>query len=60
VGTGDLSIDEIVSKEKQALINNAVSKHGTVSLKALIDDLPKEITYGEIRMVLAVNKTAES
>lgn len=60
VGTGDLSIDEIVSKEKQALINDAVVKHGPSSLTTLINDLPKEISYNEIRMVLAANKIADA
>ncbi|MES1227013.1 MAG: helix-turn-helix domain-containing protein, partial [Bacteroidota bacterium] len=57
VGTGDLGIDEIVSKEKQALINEAVARHGPASLTTLINNLPKEISYNEIRIVLAANKT---
>ena len=60
VGTGDLGIDEIVSKEKQTLINDAVAKHGPLSLTALIDNLPKDISYNEIRMVLAANKITEA
>ena len=60
VGTGDLDIDEIVSKEKQALINEAAATHGTLNLKILVDNLPKSISYGEIRMVLAANKITEA
>ena len=60
VGTGDLSIDEIVSKEKQGLIVDAVAKYGTESITALIDSLPKEVTYAEVRMVLAANKISEA
>ncbi|MEP7255683.1 MAG: helix-turn-helix domain-containing protein [Ferruginibacter sp.] len=60
VGTGDIGIDEIVSKEKQALINEAAAIHGTLNLKALVDNLPKSISYGEIRMVLSANKITEA
>lgn len=56
VGTGDLSIDEMVSKDKQVLIHDAVAKHGHLSLTTLINNLPKEISYNEIRMALAANK----
>jgi len=60
VGMGNLSIDDVVSKEKQVLINDAVAKHGIVGLTALINSLPKEISYNEIRMVLAANKITEA
>jgi hypothetical protein len=60
VGTGDLGIDEMVSKEKQALINEAVARHGPASLTTLINNLPKEISYNEIRMVLAATKITEA
>ena len=56
VGTGELNVNEFMSKEKSSLINNVVVKFGSSSLKVLIDNLPKEISYNEIRMVLAANK----
>lgn len=55
IGTNEINIDEIVSKEKQLLIKEVAIKHGTSSLSVLIADLPKNISYGEIRMVLAAN-----
>lgn len=58
VGTGEISIDEMVSKEKQKLINESVAKYGAQSLKTLADSLPANISYGEIKMVLATNKIA--
>ncbi len=59
VGTGDLSVDEFVSKEKRVFINEAVAKHGAASLSVLVANLPKDISYGEIRMVLAANRITE-
>ncbi len=56
VGTGEIDINDLVNKEKQKLINEAVAKHGILSHKTLIDSLPKDISYGELRMVLAANK----
>jgi hypothetical protein len=60
VGTNEINIDEMVSKEKQALIKDAAVKQGTSSLSVLIAHLPKNISYGEIRMVLAAKKIAEA
>jgi hypothetical protein len=53
VGTGEIDINNLVTKEKQKLINDAASKHGISSHKTLIDNLPKDIGYGELRMVIA-------
>ena len=58
IGNGDIDINTLVSKEKQKLVNDAVVIHGTLSHKTLIDNLPKDIGYGELRMVLAANKVA--
>ena len=38
-------------------IKDAVAIHGALSHKTLIDNLPKSISYGEIKMVLAAEKT---
>jgi hypothetical protein len=59
VGTGDIEINELVSSEKQQLIAAAVTEHGQHSLSSLIQNLPKDISYGEIRMVIAASKTIE-
>ena len=57
VFTGEINIDDVVSKQKQQLIKDAVLIHGLLSHKTLIDNLPKDISYGEIKMVLATGKT---
>lgn len=59
VETGDIDINEFVSVEKQKLITGAVAEHGTENLSTLIHHLPKDISYGEIRMVIAANKSSE-
>jgi Helix-turn-helix domain len=38
------------------LIKEAVKIHGRESLKIIKENLPEDITYGEIRMVLAAEK----
>ncbi len=48
-----LMAGEIVAHEKIKLILNAKAQTNTTSLKALKEALPPEITYGEIRCVLA-------
>jgi hypothetical protein len=53
IAEGEINIDDVVSKQKQQLIKDAVAIHGSLSHKTLIDNLPKDIGYGEIRMVLA-------
>jgi cytidylate kinase len=57
VFTGEINIDDVVSKQKQQQIKDAVVIHGSLSHKTLIDNLPKDISYGEIKMVLATEKT---
>ncbi len=54
VASGEIHIDEIVSKEKQELIKTAIKIHGKSGTKNLKDHLPESISYGEIRMVIAV------
>ena len=60
VGTGDIDINDLVGKEKQKLINDAAARHGFTSHKTLIDNLPKDISYGELRMVLAAGNITKS
>jgi hypothetical protein len=59
VGNGEINIDDLVSKEKQKLIKDIATVHGLFSHKTLIDNLPKNISYGELKMVLATIKTSE-
>jgi len=53
ISTGELDIDELVAPDKQELIEAAIAKYGRLGLKQLKDNLPEEISYGEIRMVAA-------
>lgn len=54
ISTGELDIDELVKPDKQELIEAAIAKFGRLGLKQLKDNLPEEISYGEIRMVAAL------
>ncbi len=53
---GAIDINDLVSPKKQQLVLNAVAIHGLLSHKTLIDNLPADFTYGEIKMVLAAQK----
>ena len=56
VASGEIDINKIVSEEKHSLIKGAAKTHGRESFKTLKDNLPENITYGEIRMVMAAEK----
>lgn len=56
VASGEIDINKIVSEEKHSLIKEAAKTHGRESFKTLKDNLPENITYGEIRMVMAAEK----
>ena len=49
---GKLSLDEFVKHAHQELIKKAAEKHGRLSLRILKENLPDNISYGSIRMVL--------
>ncbi len=53
IANGDLDINIFVQTDKQLAIKKAAELFGSESLKVLKDNLPEEINYGEIRMVLA-------
>jgi ATP-dependent DNA helicase RecQ len=53
ITTGELDINTFVKEDKQELIAEAVHKYGRLSLKLIKDNLPEEISYGEIRMMVA-------
>ena len=57
IGDGQIEINDLVSAKKQQLILDAVAIHGALSHKTLIENLPADFTYGEIKMVLATGKT---
>ncbi len=56
VGNGDIDINQLVPQQKQEKIKEAIKIHGSVSHKTLIENLPADFTYGEIRMVMAAEK----
>ncbi len=59
VSRGEMDINDLLTNEKQLLINNAVAKHGSLSLKKLIENLPQGISYGELRIMLAAVKISD-
>ena len=60
VSTGEIDINELVDKKKQKIINDAAAKYGIASHKTLIDNLPNDISYGELRMVLAAGNFSKN
>lgn len=58
VGNGDIDVNKLVSLEKQLLVKAAAKSHGISSHKILKDNLPENISYSEIRMVLASEKAS--
>ena len=57
IGAGEIEINELVPAKKQQSILDAAAIHGTLSHKTLIENLPADISYGEIKMVLAASKS---
>ena len=53
VGTGEIDLSDFVDEKKKQLIIDAVAIHGDQSHKTLIENLPPDISYGNIKMVLA-------
>lgn len=53
VGNGTIPIDQLVSKHNQNLIIGAAAIHGWESMGDLKNNLPREITFGQLRMVKA-------
>jgi len=56
VAKGELDINKMVSEEKQLLIKEAIKIYGSEGFKTLKENLPEDVTYGEIRMVMAAEK----
>ena len=57
IASKQINIDDLVSAEKQKLIKEAIAIHGRLSTKTLKENLPEDISYGEIRMVMAAEKS---
>ncbi len=53
VANGEIDLNKVVTPEKQNLIKEAVKIHGSESFKTLKENLPEDVSYGEIRMVMA-------
>ena len=56
ISDGEIMIDDLVSAKKQQLIIGAVAVHGALNHTTLIKNLPADVTYGEIKMMLAAGK----
>lgn len=55
IKSGDISIDDIIPKEKQHIIEVVVNKVGLDKNTSIIKELcPPDVTYDEIRMVLTI------
>lgn len=52
IGQGELNLDDIMEPSKQEAIKKAAEKWGTNSLRILKDNLPEQISFGEIKMML--------
>jgi ATP-dependent DNA helicase RecQ len=57
IASKQINIDDLVSAEKQKLIKEAIAINGRLSTKTLKENLPEDISYGEIRMVMAAEKS---
>lgn len=56
----ELEITDLVEIDKQTAIQKAAQRFGIGSLKILKDNLPAEINYGDIRMVVAAMAANEA
>lgn len=59
ITSGDLLIDDLVDEPMQQVILKAAQLFGTSSLKVLKENLSEEVSYGDIRMVLASRSKVE-
>jgi hypothetical protein len=53
VGIGEIDVNAIITPTKQDLIKSAIEKFGFTGTTTLKENLPENITHGDIRMVLA-------
>jgi PIF1-like helicase/Helix-turn-helix domain/HRDC domain/Helicase len=59
ISEGLVDINELVPASRQQQIAAAVGIHGALSHRTLIENLPADISYGDIKMVLAALQTKE-
>jgi len=59
IGTGEISLDRMVDKQKQQAIRDAQKLGGMVSLQSLKEFLP-DISYGELKWVLASERVVQA
>ena len=57
VKLGEIKIDELVEPDKIIKIQAAIEKVGLERLVNIKEKLPSEISYGEIKMVVAARKS---
>jgi len=57
VGKGIIPIEKFVDIKTQAMIHKAIQQFGMGSLKMLKENLPPSISYGQIQMVMAKNRS---
>jgi ATP-dependent DNA helicase RecQ len=53
IETGELKVEDLVSKQKINYIKTLIDKHGYLSLKLLKDNASDDITYDEIKFVIS-------
>ena len=53
IESGQLNVTDLVDSKIQSLIKEQIELHGWVSLRTLKDNLPENISYGEIRWVVS-------
>ena len=58
VSKSELNIEELVPADKRELIHAAILRYGKSSLKQLKENLPEEISYGEIKLTIAAEEAA--
>jgi len=59
IASKQINIDDLVSPDKQKIIREAIHIHGSDSTKTLKDNLPEDISYGEIKMVMSAEKAGK-
>jgi ATP-dependent DNA helicase RecQ len=53
ISSGEIKIEEIISKDKAAMILEALKDYNDKGIASLKAKLPPEVSFGEIRMVVA-------
>lgn len=56
VSNGTIDINELIPLEKQVLVQETAKLYGVDSYKILKENLPADISYGQIRLILALQK----